>query len=291
MRSLYALHPETVLQLHERGAAVYGQPLTLSLAETEDRMRQEEYGRIVIDPGLIRSAEEQRALRRIEVVHPDAEIAWLRGRLPGRGDLALDDLAAELRGDAPQDEPSLAVVVAPGDQELAAVAALALATHLARRREALLVETDTSDPIYGRRLHLMPFLAQYMAGSRPSAAPGWPHRLRIVPAPGQPELLLEAGMEPLLDRLADARARSDVVVRASPNLADRGLIAALARASDILLPAAAGDRDYRRWLQSLAPAATLTNFTPVRGPLRPHLLARQGERIWLQRAEARAHAR
>jgi hypothetical protein len=35
VRSLYALHPDTVLQLHERGAVLYGRPLALSLPETE----------------------------------------------------------------------------------------------------------------------------------------------------------------------------------------------------------------------------------------------------------------
>jgi len=285
MRSLYALHPETVLQLHERGAAVYGQPLTLSLAETEDRMLQEDYGRVVIDPGLVRSAEEQRALRRIEVVHPDAEITWLRGRFSQRGDLALEDLAAELRGETPREEAVLAVVVAPGDARQGAAVALAVAAHLARHRDALLVETDTVEPVYARHLHIRACLAEYMAGGVTLAPPGWPKRLRVVPAPARPELLLQSGMQPLLDRLERGRSEASVVVRASANLADRGLIASLARASDILLTAGGTDKDYRRWLQSLAPLAKLTAVPEGRLPLRRQVLARHGAQIWAMREE------
>lgn len=285
MRSLYALHPETVLQLHERGAAVYGQPLTLSLAETEDRMLHDEFARLVIDPGLVRSAEEQRALRRIEVIHPEAEIAWLRGRFPSRGDLAIDDLAAELRGESRGEEAVLAVVVAPGDARQGAAVALAVAAHLARRRPTLLVETDTAEPVYLRRLHLRACLSEYMAHGQALEPPGWPRHLRVVPAPAQPELLLEAGMEPLLDRLEQARTAGHVVVRASANLADRGLIASLARASDIVLAAAADEGEYRRWLQSLAPRAKVTKVAQGRLPLRPQILARHGAQIWHARQE------
>lgn len=291
MRSLYALHPETVLQLHERGAAVYGQPLTLSLAETEDRMLHEEYGRIVVDPGLVRSVEEQRALRRIEVVHPDAEIAWLRGRFPGRGDLAIDELAAELRGESSRGETVLAVVVAPGDARQGAAVALAVAAHLAKRRDTLLVETDTSEPVYGRRLHLKPQLAEYMAGGAALEPPGWPQHLRVVPAPAHPELLLQAGMQPLLDRLEQGRAAGNVVVRASANLADRGLIASLAHASDILLSSGGDDGEYPRWLQNLAPLARTTPVPPGRLPLRLQALARQGAQIWRLRDETAGHDR
>jgi len=291
VRSLYALHPETVLQLHERGAAVYGQPLTLSLSETEDRLLREEYGRIVIDPGLVRSAEAQRALRRIEAVHPDAEIAWLRSRFAGRGDLAMDDLAAELRGDLRRHLPVLAVVVAPGDARRASGIALAVATHLARRGETLLIETDTAEPVYARRLHLPPRLREYLAGGAPLAPASWPKRLRVVPAPAQPELLLDAGMQPLLDRLEQDRGTSDVVVRASANLADRGLIAALARASDILLAAADDAADYRRWLGGLAPQARLTPLAEGRLPLRMQSLERVGARIWRQCEEQAGHDR
>ncbi len=291
MRSLYALHPETVLQLHERGAAVYGQPLTLSLAETEDRMLQEPFPRIVIDPGLVRSAEEQRALRRIEVIHPDAEIAWLRGRFPSRGDLAIDDLAAELRGENRQGQRVLAAVVAPGDARQGAAVALAVALHLARGRETLLVETDTTEPIYARRLHLVPCLSEYMAEGSSLEPPHWPRRLRIVPAPAQPELLLTAGMQPLVDRLELAQTSAAVVVRASANLADRGLIAALARASDIVLAAALDEADYTRWLQGLAPRARVTRVPPGRLPLRLPLLARHGAQIWRWREEAQSDGR
>ncbi len=285
MRSLYALHPETVLQLHERGAAVYGQPLTLSLTEAEDRMLREDYGRVVIDPGLVRSAEEQRALRRIEVVHPDAEITWLRGRFSQRGELALDDLAAELRGEGSQEDAVLAVVVAPGDARLGAAVALAVAVHLASRRETLLVETDTSEPVYARQLRVRACLAEYMAGGVPLALAGWPKRLRVVPAPAQPELLLNTGMQPLLDRLERGRGEASVVVRASANLADRGLIASLAHASDILLAGGEDEADYRRWLQSLAPLARLTTVPGTRPSLRRQALGRHGAQIWGMRQE------
>ncbi len=291
MRSLYALHPETVLQLHERGAAVYGQPLTLSLAETEDRMLREEYARVVIDPGLVRSSEEQRALRRIEVIHPDAEIAWLRGRFSPRGDLAIDDLAAELRGEGPGDEPALAVVVAPGDARQGAAVALAVAIHLARRRQTLLIETDTAEPVYGRRLGLRPCLAEYMAGARAAMPAGYPPRLGIVAAPAQPELLLSAGMQPLLDRLEENRTEGHVVVRASANLADRGLIASLAHASDILLASEGDETDYRRWLKGLAPHASLTAVSSQHLPLRRQILGRHGAQIWRQREESSGHGR
>lgn len=290
MRSLYALHPETVLQLHERGAAVYGQPLTLSLAETEDRMLHEEYARVVIDPGLVRSGEEQRALRRIEVVHPDAEIAWLRGRFTARGDLALDDLAAELRGEPSGEQPALAVVVAPGDAGQGAVVALAVACHLARSRSTLLVETDTAEPQYARRLKLKPCLAAYMSSGQSQELPGYPRRLRVVPAPIQPQLLLRSGMEPLLDRLERDRGERHVVVRASANLGDRGLIASLAHASDILLATAAVEDEYRRWLAGLAPLAALTEVPAGRLPLRRQTLARHGAEIWRRRGETADHA-
>ncbi len=291
MRSLYALHPETVLQLHERGAAVYGQPLTLSLAETEDRMLHEEYARVVIDPGLVRSSEEQRALRRIEVIHPDAEIAWLRGRFSARGDLAIADLAAELRGESPSEEPALAVVVAPGDAVQGAAVALGVAHYLARSRDTLLVETDTAEPVYARRLQLRPCLAEYMAAGQALAPEGYPRRLRLVPAPVQPELLLQAGMQPLLDRLEHNLSQGNVIVRASANLADRGLIASLAHASDILLVAGGGEPDYRRWLQGLAPHARLTPVAAGRLTFRRPTLARHGEQIWRQREETPDHGR
>jgi len=285
VRSLYALHPETVLQLHERGAAVYGQPLTLSLAETEDRMDREDYRRLVVDPGLVRSADEQRSLRRIAAVHPDAEIAWLRGRLPGRGGLALDELAAELRGEAKERESVLAVVASPGDAELGAAAALAVSVHLAADRDVVLVETDTSDPVYARRLRLRPLLAEHIADGSADVKSGWPQRLRIVAAPAQPELLLVSGMQPLLDRLEQDRGQGQVVVRASANLADRGLLAALAHASDILLCAGAQSGEYRRWLKGLAPLARLVPLPERRFSLRLSHLSRAGAELWHLRQE------
>lgn len=282
MRSLYALHPDTVLQLHERGAVLYGQPLTLSLPETEDRMMQEAYARIVVDPVLCRTADSQRVLRRIIAVHPQTEIAWLRSGVGTRG-VPLDTLVHELRGD----ERALnvlhcAVVVSPGDATAGAFCALAVAAHLAHGGETLLIETDTVDPVYARALHLRPSLAEMLRGSVVAGdrRKGWPHNLSLVAAPSSPELLLEYGMEPLAEHIRERSTRSNVVVRASANLGDRGLIASLSLATDVVLCSAQDDGQYLHWVSQLAPRALVRSVAPRRAPLRPARLSAVGAALW-----------
>jgi len=283
MRSLYALHPDTVLQLHEHGAAVYGQQLTLSLSETEERLQHENYGRLVVDSGLLHSPEERRALRRIATVHPETEIACLRGRLSPRGDMAFEELARELRGETIDEAPRALVVVGPGDALAAAFSALALATYRVHRRPVLLVETDTVEPVYASRLHLKPGLELFLTQGRTAHPRRWPPGLDVVAAPARPELLLEYGMEPLRQRLDAAGETADIVVRASANLSDRGLVAALTRATDVLFCAGVANPvndEYRRWLTALAPRAHLCALPQERGLLRLPVLALRGARLW-----------
>ncbi|MDA8344951.1 MAG: hypothetical protein M0Z66_05650 [Thermaerobacter sp.] len=283
MRSLYALHPDTVLQLHERGAVLYGQPLALSLGETEERLMQEEYPRIVIDPVLCRTADAQRVLRRIAAVHPGTEITWVRANMSLRG-LPLEALVQELRGegDLSAQQPRCAVIVAPGDAAAGGYCALAIAAHLARAKDTLLLETDTVDPVYARALRLRPTLTAFLEGTQPAdqRRPGWPGNLTVIAAPARPELLLEYGMAPLAQRIQERTGRSNVVVRASANLGDRGLIASLPLASDVLLCSPEGDGQYSHWVSQLAPGARMRTVSPRKAAMRPSKAAAAGALLW-----------
>ena len=285
MRSLYALHPDTVLQLHERGAVLYGQPLALSLPETEERLSREEYPRIVVDPVLCRTPDAQRALRRICATHPDTEIAWVRAMASPRG-VSIEAIVRELRGEehGEPNTPHCAVVVAPSDAASGASCALAVAAHLSRERDTLLLETDTVEPVYARALRIRPTLAQFLEGE-PSVGerrPAWPKGLTLVAAPSKPELLLEYGMEPLAQRIGERIGISHVVIRASANLGDRGLIASLPLATDVLLCSATAEEQYNRWITQLAPRAR-TRAVVARGVgLRPAKAAHMGAVIWAE---------
>ncbi len=283
MRSLYALHPDTVLQLHERGAVLYGRPLALSLPETEERLQHEEYPRVVVDPVLCRSADARRVLRRIAAEHPGTEITWVRPGVGLRG-LAIDALVHELRGDAERAarRPRCAVVVAPADVAAGSYCALAVAAHLAQAQDTLLLETDTVDPVYARALRLRPTLQPFLEGdpSAPQRRPAWPGRLSLVAAPAQPELFLECGMEPLAQRIHEQADRGQIVVRASANLSDRGLIASLPLATDVLLCSHPADSQYQHWVSQLAPRAALRAIPPRRAALRPGKAAAAGALLW-----------
>lgn len=280
MRSLYALHPQTVLELHDRGAVVYGRPVALSPDEAEERVSEEPFTRVVVDHQLFQDGDALRTLRRITSMRPDLAVAWLR---PGRaiaGALTLESLARELSGQE-ADHPGMQVVVLSAtDPESATGVAFAVACHLSMTGPVWLVESDTTSPSLGRMTRVSHALSDFMEhGSNGLAMPRWPYNLRIVPAPADPGLLLRLGMEPLAARLESVRLGGDVVVRAGGNLSDRGLLGALSHASDVLM---CGDlqSDYAHWLSQLSPRSQVHQITAGRLSHAPSRAARAGERIW-----------
>lgn len=280
MRSLYALHPQTVLELHDRGAVIYGQPVALSVDEVETRILQEEFSRVVVDQELFHSADAMRALRRIARVRPDVAVAWLRSGVATAGTLTLEGLLKELSGERTGLAGAQVVIVSPDDPIQSTGVAYALACHISRHRPVRLVESDTTAPVLSRDFQLPPQLAQFLVdGVDGIPLRGWPHDLRLVPAPREPGLLLRLGMEPLSRRLAALRVGADVIVRADANLSDRGLLGALAQASDVVVCGPLSE-DYADWLGKLAPRAAVRHVVAGRTPKSPLRAARAGERVW-----------
>lgn len=279
MRSLYALHPETVLALHDRGAVVYGRPVALSSDEAESRMLHEPFARVVVDQDLFRDADAQRSLRRIARARPEVAIAWLRphGAIPGG--LSLDNLVRELSGDASVTPGRQVVVVSLDDPLAAQRTALAVACHFSRTRPVRLIESDTTAPVLAQDLGIPPRLREFLSGGAGVPLAHWPHDLRAIAAPMEPSLLLDQGMEPFALQLEHARAAADVVVRAGGNLCDRGLLGALAHASHVVVSGHL-PHDYAGWVEKLAPLARLSRAAERRLPRTPTRAARVGERIW-----------
>lgn len=279
MRSLYALHPETVLALHDRGAVVYGRPVALSSDEAEARIMRESFARVVVDQDLFRDADALRTLRRIARARPDVAIAWLRPHAAVPGGLSLENLVRELSGDWAA-TPGWQVVVVSLDDPLAAQrTALAVACHFSLTRPVRLIESDTTAPVLARDLGVPPRLGEFLSGGGGVPLPRWPHDLRVIGAPMEPGLLLDRGMEPFAQQLEHTRKAAQVVVRAGGNLSDRGLLGALSHASHVLV---SGDLppDYAGWMEKLAPFARLGRAPTYRLPRTAARAARIGERIW-----------
>lgn len=280
MRSLYALHPQTVLELHDRGAVVYGRPVALSPDEAEERVSEEPFTRVVVDHQLFHDGDALRTLRRITRMRPDLTVAWLRPGGAIAGALTLESLARELSGQEADHAGLQVVVLSATDPEGATRVAFAVACHLSVTHPVRLVESDTTSPVLGRIARVPAALFDFMENeSSGFAVPRWPHDIRIIPAPSDPSLLLRLGMQSLATRLESVRTGGDVVVRAGGNLSDRGLLGALSHASDVLV---CGDLqpDYAHWLSQLAPRGRVRRVTAGRLSHAPSRAARAGERIW-----------